>query len=301
MNKKKKILIIGLPLFAKRLADEMIKYDKQNSYKSLNTYYNLWDKIKAPFVLLFSDVLYSINGTLDKSKLISLAFWLNKRVVMHWVGSDVTNAIKHYRSGDFNKIFYNMSEHLTVAPWLSEELKEIGLYAEVMSISAYQKDFRFKSFPERFTVLSYIPENRANFYGKKQILKLANELPEVKFIVVGSLKDNDLPSNIDLKGWVNNINEVIESAVVVIRYMEHDGLSQLVLESLALGRYVLYSRDQKGAIYVRSYNELYDQLLILKSAFDSGKLSHNIEGSNEIRKNYNKELIFSGLKRFLEK
>lgn len=301
MSKKKKILIIGLPLFAKRLADEMMKYDKENSYKSLNTYYNLWDKIKAPFVLYFSDVLYSINGTLDQSKLISLAFWLKKRVVMHWVGSDVTTAIKQYKSGDFNKIYFNKSEHLTVAPWLSEELKEIGLNASVMSISAYQKDFRLKSFPERFTVLSYIPENRANFYGKEQILKLANELPEVKFIVVGSLKETELPANIDLKGWVNNINEVIESSVVVIRYMKHDGLSQLVLESLALGRYVLYSRDQKGAIYVKNYNELYDQLLILKSAFDSGKLSHNIEGANQIRKNYNKELIFSGLKRFLEK
>ena len=88
-----RVLITGLPLFSDRLCGELSAFDPDNRYYRLDTYYSRFDRLKALFMLPFVDVVYSINGTVQKSRVFDLAFKLNKKVVMNWVGTDVVKAL----------------------------------------------------------------------------------------------------------------------------------------------------------------------------------------------------------------
>ncbi len=299
--RKKLVLIIGLPLFAKRLAKELQQFDRGNSYLSLDTYYNLGDKLKFLFYIFKADVVYSINGTLNKSLALDLAFKLKKRVVMHWVGSDVSNAIEQYQKGNYLE-HYLKAEHLTDASWLSEELSEIGIKAKVQYISAYAKQERVEDFSTEFAVLVYIPENRAKFYGVETILELAAKFPSVKFLLVGSNKPKSHSlENISYLGWVDNISEYIKKSVVAIRFIEHDGLSQFVLEALSKGRYVLYNYQLRGTTYTPTFDSLCEALSKLEIAFEGKKLELNFKGLIAIEKDFNQLKVIGGLSEFLTK
>ena len=69
-----KIIIVGLPLFSKRLEHNLREFDPSNSYKSLDTYYNKLDKLKALIKIPKSDCIFSINGSITKSKVFDIAF-----------------------------------------------------------------------------------------------------------------------------------------------------------------------------------------------------------------------------------
>ena len=57
MGRPLKIIIVGLPLFAERLAKSLKEFDPSNNYISLNTYYKRWDKIRAKFLIPRADLL----------------------------------------------------------------------------------------------------------------------------------------------------------------------------------------------------------------------------------------------------
>lgn len=92
----KLVLIIGLPYFAEKVTQSLKQVDSSTTYIALNTYYKFIDKIKYLLYLPFATTVYSINGTIEKSHALNLAFLLRKRVVMHWVGSDVIRAKQVY-------------------------------------------------------------------------------------------------------------------------------------------------------------------------------------------------------------
>lgn len=298
----KRILIVGLPLFAKRVQSLLQKNDQQNSYVALNTYYNLIHKILVPYYLIRADVVYSINGIIGGSKLLDWAFKLNKKVVMHWVGSDVTTAIKVFKNGEFDQAYIE-AEHLTDASWLKEELKSIGINAKVQYISGYSIDSTPKVLPKKITILSYIPKSRADFYGKNQFFELAKSLPDLKFCIVGSERKDyeDAPKNIEFKGWVSQMAKEIDQATATIRFVEHDGMSQFVLESLARGRYVLYNYDLDGASLTKNVEDMISEINELKKLSDSNKLTINRKGISMIETNFNPSQVLKELKGILLK
>lgn len=292
--KKKRVLIVGLPLFAKRLETWLRESDSQNKYIALDTYYNKWHKLLAIYHVITCDILYSINGTLNGSGIIDLAFKLKKRVILHWVGSDVTNARKQVESGKQQESYLN-AEHYTNAPWLKKELELINIDARVQSIAGYDKDVKIEPLPKHLSILIYLPENRAEFYGKSAALKAAEMFPDIKFLVVGDIKPiQTAPQNIEFIGWVNDVNKWINKSVATIRYMEHDGLSGIVLESLARGRYVFYNRNLEGATYVENLDQLLSSIKELKDSFISGQLAINQKGIAMIRERYQKKDVIKG-------
>ncbi|MEQ8625118.1 MAG: hypothetical protein RJQ00_10700 [Vicingaceae bacterium] len=299
---KKRILIVGLPLFAKRVKTSLEKNDRQNSYVALDTYYRLLHKIIAPYYLISADVIYSINGTIGNSKLLDWAFKLNKKVVMHWVGSDVTTAINQFKKGEIDQRFLE-AKHLTDASWLKEELKPIGINAKLQYISGYTIDRMPEELPKQFAVLSYIPKNRADFYGRNQYFELAENFPDLTFYIVGSeRKDHeDPPENIVFKGWVSQMDKEIDRVVVTVRFVKHDGMSQFVLESLARGRYVLYNYDLDGSSLTKSTQDMVREISRLKSKFDSKELTLNQKGIEMIKKNFSPSKVLEELKDHLLK
>ena len=119
-----RILLVGLPYFTERLYHDLVAFDKENKYYRLDTYYSKKDRLKALLLIPFIDVVYSINGTLGKSRAINLALKKKKRVMMTWVGTDVSKA---KLLANVNQSFVRNVEHYCEVDWIQEELKELNI------------------------------------------------------------------------------------------------------------------------------------------------------------------------------
>ncbi len=296
----KKVIIIGLPYFTKRIAIELKRIEAKISFVSLNTYYKLADKLKYLFLLLFSNTLYSINGTIRSSKAINYALFLKKRVVMHWVGSDILNAKNDYFNKKYNPVYIVKCIHLTDTPWFVEELKKIGINSQYIPLINFSSlKVVNKNFPEKFKVLIYIPQNNQKFYGIERIAKIANYLPDLEFDVIGTKEPIiSCPSNVLFHGWVKNVNDFIQDSVVSIRIPEHDGLSFFVLESLFNMRYVLYNNPLPHTENVKTDEDIISKLRHFKQLFNSKMLPLNEEGNLWVQKEFSDKNILE-LKKLL--
>lgn len=295
---KMKVIIVGLPLFASRLANALQKFDSKNSYLSLNTYYKRLDKIKAYFKIPRTDIVFSINGSIQTSRVFDRAFQKNVPVIMNWVGTDVLKSVEAFKDGNYQKEYLTKAIHYCEVNWIKEELNGIGIRAEIVNFAVFDKKFDIRvSSNKHFTVLTYIPENRPEFYGMLTILKLAEQLASIKFVIAGTNANEfqPLPPNVFALGWVNNMDEVFDNAHVCIRYPEHDGLSNFILEGLARGKEVIYKYPFDHCKYAENENDLYFQLNAMELEFNNGNWKSNSDGALFIQENFNEKVIIGGL------
>jgi len=286
----KRVLMIGLPYFTINVKSNLSKFDTNHQYIVLNTYYKIWDKIRYLFLLPFCQTVYSINGTIDHSFALSLAIKLKKKVVMHWVGSDIIAAQKAYAENKYKKAFIEKAIHLTDTPWFVEELAKIGIKAKFQSLILFEKLEPFKPFPVVFSALIYIPQNSQEFYGIYKLKNIAERLPNVQFNVIGAEKPVIvMPSNVVFHGWVKNTKSYIQNSCVCMRFPEHDGLSFFVLEALSYQRYVIYNQKLDYTLYAKNENDIVEQLLQLKETFDLGKLKPNSDAANWVGQHFSSE------------
>ena len=136
--------------------------------------------------------------------------------------------------------------------------------------------------PETFTVLSYWVENRKAFYGGDIVMQLAQDMPEVRFLILGAREDeySTLP-NVTLLGWQDKLESFYNQSSVLIRLPEHDSLSAMVLEMLARGRYAIYNQKMSGCHFARDYAEAKAALEQIQSL-----CTPNHEGARSIRENF---------------
>lgn len=298
MGEVMKVTIVGLPLFAKRLAENLSAYDPKNSYKSFNTYYNTIDKVKAALRIPKSDCVFSINGSILSSKAFDLALKKKVPLIMNWVGTDVLKAIEAFKSGNYRKEYISDAIHYCEVDWIQEELKVMGIKAEIVNFAAFEKSFELKeATSDRFTILSYIPEVRADFYGIDSFLNLARRFPEIDFVIAGSEANElqPLPSNLKALGWVKDMGEVYDKSHITVRFPEHDGLSNFILESLARGKKVLYKYPFNFCEHCADDAELEKSVQALYADFKEGKSLVNKDGADFIESNFNSERILGGL------
>ncbi|NSW45469.1 MAG: hypothetical protein HPY79_06625 [Bacteroidales bacterium] len=286
----KRVLMIGLPYFTINVKSNLFKFDTNHQYIVLNTYYKIWDKIRYLFLLPFCQTVYSINGTIDYSFALSLAIKLKKKVVMHWVGSDIIAAQKAYAENKYKKAFIEKAIHLTDTPWFVAELSKIGIKAKFQSLILFEKMEPFKPFPSVFSALIYIPQNNQEFYGIYKLKNIVKQLPSIQFDVIGTEKPIiDMPSNVIFHGWVNNTKSYIQNSYVCMRFPEHDGLSFFVLEALSQQRYVIYNQKLDYTLLAQNENEVVDRLKQLKDSFDSGNLKPNLEAARWVEHHFSSE------------
>ena len=293
-----KVLIVGLPLFAKRLAENLTAFDPVNNYVFLNTYYSKKDQLKAFFHLQSADVVFSINGTLSKSRLFDYAFKKKIPVIMNWVGTDVQVARTAVESNQFIDRYRSNAIHFCEVAWIQEELKAINISAKIQNFAAFPSSDSIVPFKkEQLSVLTYINDARKEFYGIKEILALAFRYPKIHFYIVGTTASNyePLPKNVSALGWVENMTAYFDLCQIAIRFPEHDGLATFVLESLAKGKHVLYKYPFNSCIHTPDSNELDKAIDILQERFISNELKPNIEGAQFIHSAFNKEVIFGSL------
>lgn len=284
-----KVIIVGLPYFAKEIARQLGNVYTEDRFIKLDTYYSHFDKLKFLFHIFTADSVHSINGTITKSLPLKLALKFKKKVIMHWVGTDLFNAIKSYQEGNYDNNFIQKPTHLTDTPWFVDKLKEIGINnASFIPLKAIEKSTIIENFPEKFKVLAYIPENRAEFYGIETAIAIANATPDIDYMWVGIEKwKSELPKNIKLLGWVSDIKPAINESVACIRMPKTDGLSFFILEAIALQRYTAYNQPFHSSKYCKTTDDFVEYLMELKRKFDKDELDLNEINSDEILESFN--------------
>ncbi|MCH2223928.1 MAG: glycosyltransferase [Crocinitomicaceae bacterium] len=299
-----KVVIVGLPMFTDRLRNGLSEFDAKSKYIRLDTYGSRMDQLKGLYHIPRADCLFSINGTIKKSKAFDLAFKNNVPVVMNWVGTDVVRSIANFKNGDFLQSYIDNAIHLCEVSWIQEELKEIGINAEILNFACFEKRFDTVDIEEnnQLTVLSYISETRLEFYGIEAFLNLAQKFPDVQFKIAGAKAESyePLPSNVKALGWVKDMNAVFDEAHVCMRYTEHDGLSSFILEALARGKQVLYKNAYDHCLHCPDEEGLESQLRKIKGLFDSGSLGINKKGIDFISTEFCKDEIYGNLTKKLK-
>ena len=243
-----------------------------------------------------TDVLFRVGLRPGSSSLrgrVFDAFWYLLRwavpratTVYYWIGTDVSQTLAATRSGTIPaRAIRDLrnSRHLADAKWLADELREIGIAASVQRLpGVLARPHNLPPLPETFRVLSYIPDSRYAFYGGNEIYEAARELPSVAFDVVGGSGawiPKPLP-NLTFHGWQKDLASFYESASVVVRLMQHDGMGATAVEALLFGRHVIYTYPLPHAIQLPfgDAGRLVETLDALNDDFDRGTLSLNTAG-----------------------
>ena len=269
-----KIGLVGLEGLAKRLEKQLI--DEGIDAKFIDSTENIFSELKK------IDILHVVYNPSLKYTII--AKLLGKKVVRYWVGSDVLKVISSKKTmlkAKFLNFFTD--KHLATSEILVKELKSIGIDAEWLPIVPENLTPSIEPFPDKFTVLSYLPDDRRAFYGSKIIYKLAEEFPNIRFLVVaGTAEKQKKMQNIEYLGWQEDMELIYRQSTVLIRMTEHDGLSKMVLEALAHGRQVIRSYEFPYCYYARDYAEVKSALLKI---MENPVL--NYEGAKYVQDNFN--------------
>lgn len=297
-----KILINGLPYFSDRLAKDLNSLNTGHSFWFLDTYNSKLAKLKFALQIIQADGMISMNGVSDQSGSLDLAIRRGKKIWMQWQGTDVLLALKRAEDGTINRKYIEHSIHFTDAPWLADELKSIGIDAEIIQYKWLPQIETTSKF-QQLAAYSYLAQNREEFYGFQGIKKLAINHPDVPFYIVGSDGNdlNDIPKNVIFKGWVDNeeMKKYQREIPIFIRITEHDGFSLSVLEAFAFGAEVIWSQPH-GLVHYNSSN-LFDEAF--ENAYQKileNELTPNLNNINYIKDNFQKLDVLNKLIKKME-
>ncbi len=292
------IAIIGNSYFGQILTKQLSDFDKINSYRFYNTNEKKIDKIKFALDIFKTDIVYSVSATISNGGALNLALKFNKKIVQHFIGSDVLTAIDDYKNGNINKNLIENSRYLCEVDWIEEELKEIAIEAKVASIAIYEQRDINSSMPNKFTVLTYMSQGKEEYYGMNTLILLAQKFSDIEFRVAGIDSYNSLPSNIKLLGWVD-MDKEFENSVCYLRNAKHDGLAFSILEALGYGKKVFYNYHFAHTIYFKNSNDLIEKISEQKKLFDSSKLKINQKAIDFVKKEFSKEKVLNNLVQIL--
>jgi len=190
--------------------------------------------------------------------LLELARGSAGRVAYFWIGTDVADTVQQASATQDMARFRRLTKdaiHVAVSYQLRDELEPIGIQAEVawMPPRHVNREAELPPFPEIFTVLTYVPDFRHEFYGGDVLLEAARQLPEMEFRVTAGAGNwvQCAPPNVHFLGHVvANMAEEFRNSSCLVRMVRHDGLSNMVIEALSYGRPVIYSARLPHTEYV---------------------------------------------------
>jgi hypothetical protein len=215
---------------------------------------------------------------------------------MLWIGSDVS-----FHAPSASDAVISRAWHWCVAPWLQEELAELSIAADTVRLTPPPFPDPVPDLPEVFTVLAYTPEDRCDLYGREFVLTLARRCPGVRFMLLAAVSDESLPANVTSLGQRDDIGAVLSDTTLYLRPTAHDGLSNLVLEALSYGRYVLWTYPFVGADVVQTVDVAEARLKELYRQHEEGCLPLNHEGSRGVLEMFEPESMRTELLQRLQR
>lgn len=300
MNKK--VLLVGSTQtkhIAKLFENNGVSCVDLNQINRLN-----WIVRKINYIILLfkSDIVYCVGGIIKHNWVTMLAKLFRKKLIIHWIGTDVLLASQIIQKG---KRIPKCNIQIAGSDMLVKELKQIGIEACQIPIVPFKNEFVLQEMPKKHSVLVYLPEGREEFYGSKILLYLAEKEPNIFFHIVANKGVEYMKrENIIFHGFlgVEEMKKLYEEISILFRYPKHDGLSMMVIEALGYGKHVLYKykhpfvstpkSEHKEEIYITLKGILDSSVNINKEGHDFVK---NFYSSNNIMKLYEKNHIFDSL------
>jgi len=288
----KRVCFVG-QRWACQLAELVNKYSGAQLYATSLVVDSPWKTLGLSRFLSHCDIWVRVGFRPGSPSLRGLIFdtvwWLlqrNRRVLLvyYWIGTDVLQALDDARRSRLTPFFQASlgNTHLAGAPWLAEELQTIGVAASCVWLPLELPTEGVPPLPDVFTVGSYIPDSRFEFYGGPLVYEAARRLPFVRFLIFGGSGrwvSRPLP-NLHFLGWVSNTAQVYAQVSVIVRLVKHDGGGGTVREGLAMARHVIYTYRLPHTLYVPFHDgeALIDLLEELYQRHQSGQLGLNLEG-----------------------
>ena len=299
MNRKRlKALVVGFDYYGRYLTKLM--NGESNRWRFTYRGSTRLQTVRAMIDALSADAVISFGGPGPNVALTEIARRRGIPVIVIWAGTDVTVARREPQQLEVIKRygFTNISD----GPWLVDELRDLGIEAEYVPVTAVEPPTEIAPLPKRFTVLTYLPEPRRVFYGEKAVYAIARELPDVPFRVVGRGERNPIaPPNVEFLGYVADMPARIDDSTVLLRLPEHDGKSMLVLEALARGRHVVWNYDFPAIHHAQRWNDAAQLLRAMKDAHEAGNLASNEAGYNFVDAYFCRQRIAGNLERLLDR
>lgn len=241
-----------------------------------------------PLIPLY-DVVYQMGGPLVPRSVFETCKLFHKPIVKHWLGSDTLRL--HDREVQ-RQCAASIVTNWADAPWLVDELKAEGISGEVMGLSPIAASEELPLPTSPLTVLWFLPEDRFEFYGGQMALSLARSMPDVRFLFVGcERRGRPAPPNVEYLGFLEDIDKAYARAHVLVRMPDHDGLSQMVLEALNHGRYVIWNYPFEASLSATMEDEVAAHLESLRQRLTAGTLGHNAAGRDYVRREYLGDVI----------
>lgn len=293
-NKKYKhqVLVIGSEPFGKNTYEFFKSFDANVAY--FDTEFTHWwiiplKTFRYTYMLFKCDAIYKLGYFRPCAPYYLLARILNKKIVIHWIGSEVLDLKKCHH--------WPIQGSFSVSINILNELKLFNINSTILPlyfplpVNNIVNNFS----PTAHSLLFYLPKKQEEFYGLRYLRLLANAFEDTQFYVVGSTDIKFPNNNIMSVGYLNDqsLNDLIQKVSIYVRITKHDGLSQLMLKSLSFGKAVVSNTEHP---YVIHYNPLIhnekDLVQIMKQLLDR-KSKIDKEGIDYIKEMYDPSLQFN--------
>lgn len=249
-----RVVVIGLPFFGARVARSL----RQQGFRARYVPHpgrDLRAWLRAIPVLARADLIYTIGSSSRKWGPADVLAKARRRIVMHWAGTDVLHALRDQQAGRESQYLLQRAHHWAAAPWLVEELEPLGVRAEARALPMVIKTGTDLPLPETFRVLVFLATEPHSAYDIEGTMKVIESLPEIPFVMVGGYRPAEIPSNLEVVGWVEDMQPQYARTSVFLRLVHHDAMSHSVIEALGYGRQVLWSYKIEGVTQVDSPEE----------------------------------------------
>ena len=273
-----RMLVLGYPRFARRQMDVF----EQRGWRA--TFVESGFIVHALTRVPFIDAVYQIGMPVVPAAIFDACRRFGKPIIKHWVGSDVLRAGEP-AVREQNRL--NHIEHWADAPWLADELRTSGIDAKVVGLSPVAAVPPMPLPDAPLTVLTYLPDDKFEFYGAQIVYDLARRLPDARFLVLASERRNrPAPDNVEFLGYHQDMEAVYARCHVLVRLAEHDGMSQMILEALGHGRYAVWNYALEGVLLATTCEQAENHLRALESKVHAGTLGPNEQGRDFVRRDF---------------
>lgn len=298
-----KVLINGLPLFGRRLAKDLKEADPSSSFQFFDTYYSRWDRLRFMFKLPFCDAVISMNGVSERSGSLEAVRRFGKKLILQWQGTDVLQALDRQSKNSICRTYIDYGFHGVDSPWLMDEVRRLSVKPVWMPFKYALQKTAIRTY-DRLHVVTYIAQNRQEFYGMSKVVSLALRFPDIPFDVYGCHESKTiLPPNIHLKGWVEHDQflKALYASPIFLRLTEHEGFPVSVIEAMSFGCEVMMTMPYEKVTVAQTQQEILDGFQKLVQKVNQRGLTPNEEMISIARREFNKATVIQDyLKRLRE-
>ncbi len=291
-----RVLITGLPMFAKQHAKHLSEKDPENKYLFFNTYQSKWEQIRFLMHLPFCNLVISMNGVTDKSGILNWVLFFKKKLVLQWMGTDSMMAEERFKAGTINRKYIDYAINTVDIGWLSDELKRIQLQPIWLPFKFSEIETQPVEQYEKMSVVTYVAQNRQIFYGLDWVIIAATAFPDIPFEIYGmDSPELECPPNMIFKGWqpAYIFRESVLKSPIFLRFTVHDGFSISVIEALSTGAEILSTQPSEFTTLVSVKDEIVTELGKTMDRVKNRDLKPDLETRKRSLVHFDKETVLS--------